>query len=179
MSYVYHSLYAYFDRDNVGLPGMAKFFKVGRHPCLLSILKTHVRVPHICTRPSMEHSHRLWCCSSRAASQQATPALMGARLRSCAMCFSVVPPVPPPQAASEEEREHAELLMEYQNVRGGRVRLASMLQPETEFDHSEKVRAAGRRSQGCGAWGGDGQWRTSQYAWHASLPSVICVGAML
>mgnify|MGYP001806871144 CR=1 FL=1 len=28
MSYVYHSLYAYFDRDNVGLPGMAKFFKV-------------------------------------------------------------------------------------------------------------------------------------------------------
>jgi hypothetical protein len=33
--------------------------------------------------------------------------------------------------------------MEYQNVRGGRVRLASMLQPETEFDHSEKVR--GRR----------------------------------
>lgn len=54
---------------------------------------------------------------------------------------------PPPQAASEEEREHAELLMEYQNVRGGRVRLASMLQPETEFDHSDKVRAAGRRSK--------------------------------
>jgi hypothetical protein len=43
------------------------------------------------------------------------------------------------QAASEEEREHAEQLMEYQNVRGGRVRLASMLQPETEFNHSEKV----------------------------------------
>jgi ferritin heavy chain len=44
------------------------------------------------------------------------------------------------QAASEEEREHAEQLMEYQNVRGGRVRLASMLQPETEFNHDEKVR---------------------------------------
>lgn len=28
VSYVYHSLYAYFDRDNVGLPGMAAFFKV-------------------------------------------------------------------------------------------------------------------------------------------------------
>lgn len=29
VSYVYHSLYAYFDRDNVALPGMAAFFKVG------------------------------------------------------------------------------------------------------------------------------------------------------
>lgn len=71
VSYVYHSLYAYFDRDNVGLPGMASFFK----------------------------------------------------------------------AASEEEREHAELLMEYQNVRGGRVRLASIIQPEVDFNHAEKVRA--------------------------------------
>jgi ferritin len=44
------------------------------------------------------------------------------------------------QAASEEEREHAEKLMEYQNVRGGRVRLASMVQPETEFNHADKVR---------------------------------------
>lgn len=68
VSYVYHSLYAYFDRDNVGLPGMASFFK----------------------------------------------------------------------AASEEEREHAELLMEYQNVRGGRVRLASIIQPEVDFNHAEK-----------------------------------------
>lgn len=70
MSYVYHSLYAYFDRDNVALPGMAAFFKAG----------------------------------------------------------------------SEEEREHAELLMKYQNTRGGRVRLASMIQPEVEFNHPEKVR---------------------------------------
>lgn len=68
VSYVYHALYAYFDRDNVGLPGLAAFFKAG----------------------------------------------------------------------SEEEREHAEKLMEYQNVRGGRVRLASMVQPETEFNHAEK-----------------------------------------
>jgi ferritin heavy chain len=68
VSYVYHALFAYFDRDNVALPGMAAFFK----------------------------------------------------------------------AASEEEREHAEQLMEYQNVRGGRVRLASMVQPETEFNHADK-----------------------------------------
>lgn len=27
ISYIYHSLYSFFDRDNVGLPGFAKFFK--------------------------------------------------------------------------------------------------------------------------------------------------------
>lgn len=27
VSYVYHALYAYFDRDNVALPGLAEFFK--------------------------------------------------------------------------------------------------------------------------------------------------------
>lgn len=32
MSYVYHSLYAYFSRDNVALPGVAAFFKKARHP---------------------------------------------------------------------------------------------------------------------------------------------------
>ena len=30
------------------------------------------------------------------------------------------------KAASAEEREHAELLMDYQNMRGGRVKLASI-----------------------------------------------------
>ncbi|KAF8072675.1 PFE2 [Scenedesmus sp. PABB004] len=68
VSYVYHALYAYFDRDNVALPGLAAFFKAG----------------------------------------------------------------------SEEEREHAELLMAYQNTRGGRVRLASMIQPEVEYGHADK-----------------------------------------
>lgn len=53
------------------------------------------------------------------------------------------------QAASEEEREHAELLMEYQNVRGGRVRLASILQPETEFNHDDKV--TGEEGAGVGS----------------------------
>ncbi|MCL7028126.1 hypothetical protein MKW94_007661, partial [Papaver nudicaule] len=71
VSYVYHALYAYFDRDNVALRGFAKFFK----------------------------------------------------------------------EASVEEREHAELLMEYQNKRGGRVKLQSILMPMSEFDHPEKGEA--------------------------------------
>uniref|UniRef100_A0A2N9FIE6 Ferritin n=1 Tax=Fagus sylvatica TaxID=28930 RepID=A0A2N9FIE6_FAGSY len=55
----------------------------------------------------------------------------------------LVPTVPqaslaPPKDSSEEERQHAEKLMEYQNKRGGKVRLQSMLMPWSEFDHSEK-----------------------------------------
>jgi ferritin heavy chain len=68
VSYVYHALYAFFDRDNVGLPGFAKFFK----------------------------------------------------------------------ESSEEEREHAEKLMQYQNKRGGRVKLNTIQSPVMEFDHAEK-----------------------------------------
>ncbi|XP_010906831.1 ferritin-4, chloroplastic [Elaeis guineensis] len=68
VSYVYHALFAYFDRDNVALKGFAKFFK----------------------------------------------------------------------ESSEEEREHAEKLMIYQNKRGGRVKLQSIVTPLTEFDHPEK-----------------------------------------
>ncbi|XP_071706517.1 ferritin-2, chloroplastic-like [Rutidosis leptorrhynchoides] len=68
VSYVYHAMYAYFDRDNVALKGLAKFFK----------------------------------------------------------------------ESSVEEREHAELLMEYQNKRGGKVKLQSILMPLSEFDHAEK-----------------------------------------
>ncbi|XP_062204017.1 ferritin-1, chloroplastic [Phragmites australis] len=67
-SYAYHSLFAYFDRDNVALKGFAKFFK----------------------------------------------------------------------ESSDEERDHAEKLMKYQNKRGGRVRLQSIVTPITEFDHPEK-----------------------------------------
>ncbi|CAN1142147.1 Ferritin-2, chloroplastic [Linum perenne] len=67
-SYIYHSLYAYFDRDNVALKGFAKFFK----------------------------------------------------------------------ESSEEERGHAEKLMEYQNMRGGRVKLHSILMPPSQFEHVEK-----------------------------------------
>ncbi|KAL3834811.1 hypothetical protein ACJIZ3_009547 [Penstemon smallii] len=68
VSYVYHALYAYFDRDNVALKGLAKFFK----------------------------------------------------------------------ESSLEEREHAEKFMEYQNKRGGKVKLQSILMPLSEFDHVEK-----------------------------------------
>ncbi|KAL7614039.1 ferritin-4, chloroplastic [Lactuca sativa] len=68
VSYVYHAMYAYFDRDNVALKGLAKFFK----------------------------------------------------------------------ESSEEEREHAEKFMEYQNKRGGKVKLQSILMPLSDFDHAEK-----------------------------------------
>lgn len=68
ISYIYHAMYAYFDRDNIALRGLAHFFK----------------------------------------------------------------------ESSEEEREHAEKFMEYQNKRGGRVKLQSILTPLSEFDHSEK-----------------------------------------
>uniref|UniRef100_A0A0E0J5U6 Ferritin n=1 Tax=Oryza nivara TaxID=4536 RepID=A0A0E0J5U6_ORYNI len=40
--------------------------------------------------------------------------------------------------SSDEERDHAEKLMKYQNMRGGRVRLQSIVTPLTEFDHPEK-----------------------------------------
>ncbi|KAK7390316.1 hypothetical protein VNO78_25618 [Psophocarpus tetragonolobus] len=68
VSYVYHSLFAYFDRDNIALKGLAKFFK----------------------------------------------------------------------ESSEEEREHAEKLMKYQNIRGGRVVLHPITCPPSEFHHPEK-----------------------------------------
>ncbi|KAM7499402.1 hypothetical protein LguiA_023816 [Lonicera macranthoides] len=68
VSYIYHAIYAYFDRDNVALKGLAKFFK----------------------------------------------------------------------ESSEEERGHAEKFMEYQNKRGGKVKLQSILMPLSEFDHVEK-----------------------------------------
>lgn len=71
ISYLYHSMYAFFDRDNVGLPGFAAYFK-----------------------------HE-----------------------------------------SEEERNHAEQLIDYQNKRGGRVVLGSLMSPITEFDEAEKGEA--------------------------------------
>jgi ferritin heavy chain len=68
VSYIYHALFSYFDRDNIALPGLAKFFK----------------------------------------------------------------------KSSDEEREHAEKLMEYQNKRGGRVKLLSIVLPPMDFSNAEK-----------------------------------------
>jgi ferritin heavy chain len=68
VSYIYHAMYAYFARDNVYLPGIAKHF-----------LKE-----------------------------------------------------------SLEERSHAELLMNYQITRGGRVELQAIMPPQVEYDHPEK-----------------------------------------
>lgn len=71
ISYVYHALHAYSDRDNVGLPGFATWFK----------------------------------------------------------------------GQSDEEREHAQLLLEFQNKRGGRVALHTLVAPETEFANDAKGEA--------------------------------------
>jgi len=68
VSYAYHSMSAYFDRDNVSLPGLAKYFR-----------------------------------------QQAL-----------------------------EERGHAQKFIDFQNTRGGRVKLLPLVPPETEFNDTEK-----------------------------------------
>ncbi|KAK1365062.1 Ferritin-2, chloroplastic [Heracleum sosnowskyi] len=68
LSYVYHAMFAYFDRDNVALKGLARFFR----------------------------------------------------------------------ESSAEEREQAEKFMEYQNKRGGKVKLQSIIMPLSEFDDAEK-----------------------------------------
>jgi len=68
VSYIYHSLFAYFDQDNVALPGLAQYFKDG----------------------------------------------------------------------SIEEREHAEMMMEYQNLRGGKVKLQSIIMPDMDLGHTEQ-----------------------------------------
>ncbi len=78
-SHIYHSMYAYFDRDNVALPGLARYF-----------LKT-----------------------------------------------------------SGEEREHAEKLMEYQNRRGGRVRMSHIPAPLSDFDDPSKGDALNVRDTQC------------------------------
>ncbi|XP_041023837.1 ferritin-3, chloroplastic-like isoform X2 [Juglans microcarpa x Juglans regia] len=68
VSYVYHAMFAFFDRDNITLKGPAKFFK----------------------------------------------------------------------ESSEEEREHAEKLIKYQNIRGGKVLLHCIVTPPSEFEDEEK-----------------------------------------
>ncbi|KAH7624047.1 hypothetical protein Ndes2526B_g01299 [Nannochloris sp. 'desiccata'] len=68
ISYVYHSMSAYFDRDNVSLPGFAKYFR----------------------------------------------------------------------DQSLEERGHAQKLIDFQNTRGGRVRLLALVPPETEFTEDSR-----------------------------------------
>eukprot|EP00884_Botryococcus_braunii_P005658 jgi/Botrbrau1/15093/Bobra.0255s0006.1 len=71
MSYVYHAMSNFFARDNVGLPGMAKFFR----------------------------------------------------------------------ASSLEERTHAQMLMDFQSRRGGRVKLFTLASPDTDYNHEGKGEA--------------------------------------
>ncbi len=40
--------------------------------------------------------------------------------------------------SAADERSHAERLMEFQNRRGGRVRLAQIPMPNSDFDDAEK-----------------------------------------
>ena len=68
ISYIYHSMYAFFSRDNVALDGFAQYFK----------------------------------------------------------------------KESLEERSHAELLMDYQTKRGGKVSLQAIMPPQLEFEHAQK-----------------------------------------
>ena len=68
ISYIYHSMFAYFARDNVFLPGISAHFR----------------------------------------------------------------------KESVEERGHAELLMNYQIQRGGRVELQAIMPPQVDYDHPEK-----------------------------------------
>ena len=97
ISYLYHSMYAFFDRDNVGLPGFAQYFKeeseVSDEFCLFSF-----------------------------------PMFF--------FFFSLTPSILP-----QEERGHAEKLLEYQNKRGGKVVLGALMSPITEFDHADKGEA--------------------------------------
>ncbi|EIE19589.1 ferritin [Coccomyxa subellipsoidea C-169] len=68
MSYQYHAMSNYFNRDNVGLPGFAAFFR----------------------------------------------------------------------ASSLEERNHAQQLMDFQATRGGRVKLAALAAPPSDYNHEQK-----------------------------------------
>lgn len=68
MSYVYHQMASYFNRDNVALPGFASFFR----------------------------------------------------------------------ESSLDERSHAQALMDFQATRGGRVKLATISAPETDYNHPDK-----------------------------------------
>ena len=44
-----------------------------------------------------------------------------------------------PLQESLEERKHASLLIGFQNERGGRVKMATLLSPEANYDHPDKV----------------------------------------
>ena len=77
ISYVYHSLYSYFDRDNVGLPGFAAFFRAasdeerGHAELLMSYqtkrggrVKLQVRTPCTPLCRALVHAAR-WRCGHR------------------------------------------------------------------------------------------------------------------
>ena len=58
---------------------------------------------------------------------------------------------------SDEEREHAQMLITFQNIRGGRVKLMGIVAPETEYQNKEK---------------GD-----AQYAMELALSLEVCISS--
>ena len=143
MSYVYHSLYAYFSRDNVALPGIAAFFKKEseeeRHHAEL-LMDYQVGGGRRAAggargRRALGGAGGRWGAVQRASRPRRvarSPAMSEVRQR-CAH-----PPARPPHARSPD----------LQNLRGGRVKLQSIMMPEMEFSHPEK-----------GGWGGGGGGR--------------------
>ncbi|GBF94198.1 hypothetical protein Rsub_06468 [Raphidocelis subcapitata] len=102
VSYVYLALAAFFDRDNVGLPGFAAYFRDSRRA------RAHIRA-NACARGARLGRRRSACYRGR-----------------------------PGRSFDDDERTHAQILMAQQNRRGGRVQLAPISRPITEyFDESK------------------------------------------
>ncbi len=56
-SYVYHALHSYFDRDNVALPNVAKYFNEQVASCLMLPLTAAVVLP-FCSQERF--AHQVW-----------------------------------------------------------------------------------------------------------------------
>ena len=60
MSYVYHAMSAYFDRDNVALPGLASYFRAASleergHATTLMDFQVHAFCSLVCSRKCMRN----------------------------------------------------------------------------------------------------------------------------
>ncbi|KAJ0987617.1 hypothetical protein J5N97_005973 [Dioscorea zingiberensis] len=126
----------YFDRDNVALRGLAKFFKESSEeesslliPSMPDQSIARQKYSDECEAAVNDQINVEYNVSYVYHAMYAYFDRDNVALRGLAKFF---------KESSEEEREHAEKLMEYQNKRGGRVKLQSILMPLTEFDHPEK-----------------------------------------
>lgn len=114
VSYVYHAMYAYFDRDNVGLPGFAQYFKNesdeerGHAEMLMKYQVCHIR--------------GVWCATSGIVLVHERLGFVRTHTHACT--HPCTHPCTPTHTS--------------QNVRGGKVKLFPLLTPELEFDHEAK-----------------------------------------